>query len=98
MNKQNKKVKKVKITLADLYETIHKSFTSLENKISQEVGVLRREMNTKFNDVITTQDNLLKEVGDLKDEKTMDVNFRDRFDKLEQDVEKIKIRLGLSKN
>lgn len=94
MNTRKKKVKKIKITLETLHEVIHKSFGTLEGKINS----IDEKFTQKFNDVIDTQDKLLKEVEDLKDEKTMDVNFRDRFIKLEQDVEKIKIRLGLSKN
>lgn len=90
------------------FSKLEGKITGLErevNGIRGEVGGLRQEMNSRFNEVdrrfdevISTQDKLLKDVEDLKDEKTMDMAFRDRVEKLENDVQEIKVRLGLNKN
>lgn len=105
---QKKKKGKGKITLEDLFEVTQNSFGKLESKLTQEIRDLKQDvgelkedvvgLKEKVDEVIDTQDKILKDVEDLKDENIMDMGFRDRFDKLEGRVETIEVKLRSNKN
>lgn len=90
------KVKQSKMTLDKLvlmmgngFNEVHERINTLDKKFTQEIGGLKEEvggLKEKIDEVINTQDKILKDVEDLKDEKVMGMGFRDRFNELEKRV------------
>ena len=83
-----------KMTIDKLAEITQKGFEALEDKVENKIGGLRdelkSEMNEKFDQVLDNQDQVLKRLGNLESDNTMDMAVhRRQGDKLENHEERI---------